>query len=191
MSFADWCVNFHIFILDIVSAPGVVEGVLFQKHCWTFWFNDRRWDRDSCMPGSCHSEIANLLPRLSGRIIPQDPSEVVMFIVITILTSSYVNMIVDHYSSRGVYWCWKGARLPPVQLTSISSVGGNLVGVLLLKFWRPEFLSIFPASLVLLYILTIISNAGALRMGAVRTQLWSNQNMRSSIQSSYDSAIQR
>ena len=97
------------------------------------------------MPGSCHSEIANLLPRLSGRIIPQDPSEVVMFIVITILTSSYVNMIVDHYSSRGVYCCWKGARLPPIQLTSISSVGGNLVGVLLLKTVSFDGISIYFA----------------------------------------------
>ena len=73
---------------------------------------------------SPHSEIADLLPGLGGRIPPQDLVEVVI-----IPTAGHIDMIFNHCCSQITSWCWKAAGLPPLQLASTSSVDGNLVGV--------------------------------------------------------------
>ena len=77
------------------------------------------------MAKSLHSNIAGMLPGLGGRIPTQDLGER----VIPIITAGHIDMIFNYCCSQSNSWCWKVAGLPPLQLTSTSSVDGNLVGV--------------------------------------------------------------
>ena len=97
---------------------------LFQKHSWTFWLYERKWDCNSRMGFSPHIKIAGVVPRLSGRIPTQDLGEVVM----TVPTTGYKDMIVNDNSSMSSSWGWKVAslNLHPIQLAPISSVDSNL-----------------------------------------------------------------
>ena len=94
---------------------------------------------------SPHNEISSLLPRLGGRIPPQDLGEEVKNTMIISTTAGHIDMIFNYRSSQSKSWCWKaaGLHLPPLQLGSTLSEDGNLVGEESVS-WGKEFLLVFP-----------------------------------------------